>query len=222
MKVSVIIPTKNEAGCIGRVLTEMPREVVAEVIVIDGHSTDTTFVEAGRNSDKKDKLVIQNGRGYGAAFLEGFKIAKGDCIVMMDGDGSHNPKDIKRIVAKIRQGYDYVMASRYMKGGRSEDDTIIRWFGNFFFTRLTNWVHGTSLTDSLYLYTAITKKGLGKLNLKSKGFEFCTEIVVKAHKAKLKFAEVPAVERLRFAGRSKVNSFYHGLRILRMILCRYD
>ena len=222
MKVSVIIPTRNEAGCIGRVLSEMPREVVAEVIVIDGHSTDSTIEEVRRNMGKKDRLTIQKGRGYGAAFLEGFKMAKGDCIVMMDGDGSHNPNDIKRMLKKIREGYEYVMASRYMKGGKSEDDTLIRWFGNFFFTRLTNWVHGTSLTDSLYLYTAITRRGLNKLNLETKGFEFCTEIVVKAHKAGLKFAEVAAVERLRFAGRSKVNSFYHGLIILRMILRRYD
>lgn len=221
MKVSLIIPTKNEEGCIGRVLEEIPRDAVSEVIIIDGHSTDKTVEEAKSSIKKSDKLVIQKGEGYGDAFLQGFKYAKGDVIVMMDADGSHNPHDIYAILKKIKQGFEYVMASRYMKGGKSEDDTIVRWFGNLFFTRLTNFVHGTHVSDSLYLYTAITRKGLEKLDLKSKGFEFCTEIVVKAHKGGLKFAEIPAIERARYAGKSKVNSLYHGLRILRMILRRY-
>ena len=221
LKVSVIIPARNEEGCIGRVLKEIPRDVVSEVVIVEGRSTDRTVSEIKANLKKSDKLVIQKERGYGSAFLQGFKLVTGDCIVMMDADGSHNPADIYKIVAKIKQGYEYVMACRYMKGGRSDDDTFIRWFGNFFFTRLTNFIHGTRVSDSLYLYTAITRNGLSRLDLSSPGFEFCTEIVVKAHKAGLKFAEIPAIERLRFAGNSKVNSFYHGLKILKMILRKY-
>lgn len=221
MKVSVIIPAKNEEGCIGRVLGEMPRDAVNEVIIINGHSTDKTIEEAKSNINKSDKLVVQTGKGYGGAFLQGIKLARGDVIIMMDADGSHNPHDIYAMLAKIRKGHEYVMASRYMAGGRSEDDTLVRWFGNFFFTKLTNLVHGTHVSDSLYLYTAITKKGLERLDLKSKGFEFCTEILVKAHRAGLRFAEIPAVERARYAGNSKVNSLYHGMRILRMILKKY-
>ena len=113
------------------------------------------------------------------------------------------------------------MASPYMLGGRSDDDTWLRWFGNKLFTWMTNVVHGSDITDSLYLFTAIRKESMEKLKLKSHGFEFCTEIVVKAHKAGLKFAEVPTIERARFAGKSKVNSFYHGMKILRMILRNY-
>ena len=222
MKISVIIPTRNEEGCIGRVLQEMPRKIVDEVIIVDGHSTDNTIKEAKKFLKNTDKLLIQKGSGYGEAFLQAFKVARGDVIIMMDGDGSHNPADIYPMVNKIKAGFNYVMACRYMKGGRSEDDTKVRWFGNFFFTKLTNLIHGTRVGDSLYLYTAITRAGLNKLNLKSRGFEFCTEIIVKAHRSGLKFAEVPAIERARFAGKSKVNSFYHGLKVLRMILARYE
>lgn len=220
MKVSVIFPTKNEEGCIGRVLREVPREVVDEIIVIDGHSTDRTEEEAKAELRPSDRFVMQKGKGYGGAFREAFDIATGDVIIMMDADGSHDPKDIPAIVDKVERGYEYVMASRYAPGGRSDDDTFIRWFGNRFFTWLTNAAHSTRVTDSLYLYTAITRDGLNKLNLKTDGFEFCTEILVKAHRAGLKFAEVPAVERARFAGKSKVNAFWHGLKILRMILRR--
>lgn len=221
MKISVIFPTRNEEGCIGRVLREVPREVVDEIIVIDGHSTDRTEEEAKAELRPSDRFVMQKGKGYGGAFREAFDIATGDVIIMMDADGSHDPKDIPAIVDKVERGYEYVMASRYAPGGRSDDDTFIRWFGNRFFTWLTNAVHSTRVTDSLYLYTAITREGLNNLNLKTDGFEFCTEILVKAHRAGLKFAEVPAIERARFAGKSKVNALWHGLKILRMILRRY-
>lgn len=221
MKVTLLIPTLNEEGCIGRVLKEVPREVVDEIVVIDGHSKDRTAQEAKEQLRPEDKFIVQQSKGYGAAFLEGFEVATGDVLIMMDADGSHNPADIPKLVEKVRRGGEYVMASRYASGGHSEDDTIIRWFGNRLFTLLTNVIHGTRVTDSLYLFTAVTRDGLKKLHLTSPGFEFCTEIVVKAHRAGLKFEEVPAIERVRYAGKSKVNAFWHGLKILRMILKRY-
>jgi glycosyltransferase involved in cell wall biosynthesis len=221
LKVTVIIPTRNEEGCIGRVLREMPRKIIDEVVIVDGHSTDKTVEEVKSQLKSNDKFIIQKGYGYGAAFRQGFKLAKGEIIVMMDGDGSHNPKDIKKIIEKFGEGYGYVLASRYIPGGISKDDTLIRFLGNKIFTFMTNVIHGTKVSDSLYLYTAISKKALKNLKLKSQGFEFCTEILVKAHRAGLKFAEVPVVERARFAGKSKVNAFWHGLKVLQMILRNY-
>lgn len=221
MKVSLIIPTKNEEGCIGRVLAEVPRQLVDEIVVVDGQSSDNTMLEAKENLKKQDKLIEQRQFGYGAAFLEGIKFTTGDVIIMMDADGSHNPKDIGKIIDKFREGYEFIMASRYVEGGKSDDDTLLRLIGNKLFTWMTNLVHGTDVTDSLFLFTAISKKNFNRLQLKSAGFEFCTEIIVKAHKKGLKFAEVPVIERKRYAGESKVNSFVHGLKILRMILRSY-
>lgn len=221
MKVSLVIPTRNEEGCIGRVLREIPRKFVDEVIVVDGHSTDNTIAEAKKFLKKKDKLIHQSKLGYGAAFMEGFKKVTGDVVIMMDADGSHNPVDIKKIVNKLKTGCEFVMASRYAKGGKSDDDTLIRFLGNKIFTWMTNVVHRTNVTDSLYLFSAISTKELNKLKLSSHGFEFCTEIIVKAHKRGLRFAEVPTTERKRYAGKSKVNSIVHGFKILRMILRRY-
>ena len=222
MKVSLLIPTRNEEGCIGKVLCQIPRKLVQEVVIIDGHSTDKTVLEAKRFMQSSDKLLHQKRRGYGNAFKQGMKAATGDVIIMMDADGSHDPNDIKIIIKKMQRGAQYVMASRYMSGGRSDDDTWLRWFGNKLFTWMTNMVHGTNITDSLYLFTAIKKDEMKKLNLRSDGFEFCTEIVVKAHKAGLKFAEIPTIERARYAGESKVNSLYHGMQILGMILRKYE
>ncbi|MFH0864280.1 MAG: glycosyltransferase family 2 protein [Candidatus Gottesmanbacteria bacterium] len=219
--VTVIIPTRNEEGCIGRVLKEIPRNIVDQVIIIDGHSSDGTLDEIKSHLKKDDICINQRGYGYGAAFLQGFKLARGEVIIMMDGDGSHDPKNIEKLIKKYNEGYNFVMGSRYIKGGRSNDDTILRFLGNKIFTWMTNLVHGTKIHDSLYLYTAISNKSLKTLRLKSTGFEFCTEILVKAHKAGLKIVEVPVTERARFAGESKVNSIWHGLKILKMILRKY-
>jgi len=223
MITTLIIPTKNEAGAIGKVLQEIPKKSVQEIIVVDGHSQDNTQTEIRANLRKgKDKLIIQKSTGYGGAFLEGFKQATGEIIIMMDADGSHNPEDIPFLIQKIKGGYEYVMASRYTTGAKSYDDTFIRWFGNQLFTLLTNIVHGTHVTDSLYLYTAITRAGLKKLQLHSPGFEFCTEILVKAHNAGLRFAEIPAIERKRYHGNSKVSALIDGLKIMKMIFKQYN
>ena len=223
MKTTLIIPTKNEEGSIGKVLREIPKNLIQQIIVVDGHSQDKTTQKIKENLRKgKDKLIIQKSKGYGGAFIEGFRQVKGEIIIMMDADGSHNPADIPFLIKKIEEGYEYAMASRYMIGSKSYDDTFIRWLGNKGFTLLTNMVHGTRVTDSLYLYTAITKKGLNKLKLNSLGFEFCTEILVKAHNAGLRFAEIPAIERKRYHGNSKVSALLDGLKILKMIFKKYN
>lgn len=219
MRVSLIIPTRNEQGAIGRVLKEVPKRLIHEIIIIDGHSWDNTAGEAkAQLRSRKDKFILQKKKGFGNALLQAFKVIHGDVIIIMNGDGSHNPKNIPSLLKKIREGHAYVMASRYLKGGRSDDDTIIRFIGNRTLTFLTNLLHGTNVTDSLYFFTAITRSGLKKLHLTSPGFELCIEILIKAHKAGLKFAEVPVIERPRYAGKSKVNAFLAGLKILGVIL----
>jgi glycosyltransferase involved in cell wall biosynthesis len=223
MKVTLLIPTRNEEGAIGKTLAEVPKKYIDQIIVVDGHSKDNTVNEVKANlRPGKDKLLIQKGLGYGSAFIQGLEKATGDIIIMMDADGSHDPRDIPKLIAKIKEGYDYVMATRYLKGAGSDDNNLWRDLGNRFFTQLTNIVHGTRVTDSLYLYTAMRKKDLDKMHFKSNHYEFCTEILVKAHKMGLKFAEVPSFERARESGESKVNSFKDGVKITKMILRKYD
>lgn len=219
MKVSLIIPTKDESGVIGMVLKEIPKNIIDEIIVIDGHSTDGTEEEAKAElRPGKDKFILQKKKGFGSALMQAFKAAKGDIIVILNADGSQNPKDIPSLLKKIQQGAHYIIASRYSRGGRSDDDTVVRFIGNRMLTFLTNLLHGTNVTDSLFFYIAITRKGFNKLRLSSPGFEFCIEMLIKAHKAGLKFAEVPVIERRRFAGKSKVNALSAGWKILMVII----
>ncbi len=112
------------------------------------------------------------------------------------------------------------MLVELVRGRRSDDDTIIIFIGNGVLTFLTNLVHGTNVTDSLYFFTAISRSGLKKIRPTSPGFEFCIEILIMAHKAELKFAEVPVAERASLS-KAKVNAFWVGLKILKKILQRY-
>lgn len=221
-KVTLIIPTRNEEGCIGKVLDEVPKEFVDEILIVD-RSTDNTVKEAKAHiRPKKDKIVLQKNKGYGNAFIQGIKIARGDIIVMMDADGSHNPADIPFLLNKINEGYDYAMASRYTIGAKSFDDTFVRWVGNQIFTKLTNIVHNMHITDSLYLLTAVSKNNLIRMKLKSPGFEICSEILIKAGRLGLRMAEIPAIERKRYKGESKVSALIDGLDVLKRIFSKYE
>ena len=215
MKVSLVIPTLNEAGCVAQTLSEIPQGAIDEVIVVDGHSRDGTADVVRRLGHR---VIMQKTKGYGGAFSEGVEAATGDIVVLMDADGSHNPADIPLLIDKVKEGFDYVMAVRYAPGSRSDDDTIIRHIGNMFFTFLVNLIHRVFVADALYLFTAIRKDKFLQIRPKSLGFEYCVEILIRAHRAGLKIAQIPSRERLRSAGKSKVNAILDGLRIFKVIL----
>lgn len=220
-KVSVIIPALNEEGCIGQTIREVPRDFVYEIIVVDGHSIDNTVKEARDALCPNDKVITQKRTGFGGALYDAVDEARGEAVIIMDADGSHNPNDIPKLMSKLTEN-NIVIASRYHKGGgRSDDDTLIRKLGNWLFTKLINLVHRVNVTDSLYLFSAISRENFKKLNLQSRGYAICIEFLVKAKRAGLRIEEIPAIERPRLHGKSKVNAFRDGLKILKAILKKY-
>lgn len=218
MKVSLVIPARNEASSLERTIKDIPAGSVDEVIVSDGHSIDGTLEIARKLGCK---AITQEGRGFGAGIISGIKIATGDVIIIMDADGSQKPTDIPRLLEKIKEGYDIGWASRYLGRGKTDDDTWLRYFGNKFFTFLTGLIHGLWVADILYMYAAFKKEIFDKISLESPGFEFCIELPVKAHKAGFRFGEVPCVEKKRAFGETKVNDFKDGWRIFRAIFKKY-
>ena len=215
MKVSLIIPALNEVGSIERVLKEIPWTVVDEVLVVDGHSTDGTPELVKRLGHE---VIDQEGKGYGAAIATGLKHARGAAVVLVDADGSYNLDDIPHLVQRLREGADVALGSRYLPESGSEDDTVVRYVGNKVFTYLLNKIHGVPSSDSLFFYVAIRRKVFESIVVESTGFEYIVEFLIKAHRAGVKFAEIPSAERRRTAGESKVNAFLDGLRILWVVL----
>ncbi len=216
MKVSVIIPTYNEEGCIGSVLDEMPKDSVDEIIIIDGNSKDKTVDEIREHGYS---AIPQKGKGYGSAFKEGIQVATGDILVLMDADGSHNPKDIPKLVEIVKNNSNTIaVASRYMENSGTGDDTFVRGIGNKFFTWLTNFRHRMQLSDALYLYAAFPKDVFSKIDVRSDDFAYCVEVLIKAKREGYNFVETPSYERPRFSGESKVSAIWHGWKILTTIL----
>lgn len=214
-KVSVIIPTLNEVSTIKTVLEAIPKERIDEILVVDGHSTDGT-PELVRKLGYS--LIFQPTKGFGEAFVTGVEKVKGDIVVFITGDNSQNPADIPKLLNKLEEGYDMVMASRYMKGAGSEDDTFLHFVGNKFFTFLVNKFHKTDFSDVLYFFLAARKKVFESIKINSLGFEYCIELPVKVHGAGFKITQIPSFERKRSGGKAKVNAFTAGVKILKTIL----
>src|SRR4051794_23383164 len=117
-RVSVVVPTFNEALNLPIVFRDMPLEY--EVVVVDGRSVDNT-VEVARALRPDAKIVLQTRRGKGNALACGFLEATGDIIVMLDADGSANAREIPRFVRALLEGADFAKGTRFAVGGGSDD-----------------------------------------------------------------------------------------------------
>lgn len=213
--VSVVIPAKNEALNLPWVLERLP-DVVDEVIVVDGISTDGTAMVA--RHCRPDVRIIDSPPGKGAAVRAGFAAATGDVVVMLDADGSMDPGEIVDFVAAINAGADLAKGSRQLDGGGSADFTQFRAVGNHALLLATNLLFGTRFTELCYGYMALRRTAIESLRLVSDGFEIETEIVARAARQGLAIREVPSFEYPRRAGLSNLNAVRDGLRIVRTLV----
>ena len=214
--ISVVIPTLNEAKNLPYVLPMIP-QWVSEIIIVDAYSEDGT-AEMAKKLHPAVKVIYQKGRGKGDALRIGFGAAKGDIIVMMDADGSHDPKEIQVFIALLRSGVDFVKGSRYIQGGGSTDMTVIRQFGNWGLMFLTRLGFGAHFTDLCYGYNAFWARHLPVLYPEVNGFEVETLLNLRALTFGLKVAEVPSFEATRKFGESHLKAIPDGWRILKVIL----
>lgn len=219
------MPTLNEVETIERALTQLPKDIIDEVLVIDGHSTDGTIESVKKLGYpvifQEENPKGSGAKGFGSAVATGIKHAKGDVIIIMSADLSQNVNDIPLMLDKIKEGYDLVLASRYAPGGGSEDDTLLHHWGNRFFTGLCNLLYDTHITDCLYFYLAVRKNVFDKFKLDSVHAGCCPELPIKAKKAGFKIVDIPSLEKKRAGGKAKLNAFVDGLKILFKILRPY-
>ncbi len=222
-RVSVIVPTRNEAPNLEKILPTIP--AVHEVIVVDGGSTDGT-VETARRVLPTVKVISQTRRGKGNAMACGFEHATGDILVMFDADGSADAREIELMVAALVNGADFVKGSRMLHGGGSADLTGLRALGNRALTAVVNVVFRTRYTDLCYGYNAFWSDVLPVFDLPpisattpqwGDGFEIETLLNCRAAAAKLTILEIPSYEHGRIHGVSNLNAFSDGMRVLRTI-----
>jgi glycosyltransferase involved in cell wall biosynthesis len=214
-RISVVIPTLNEAANLPHVFARLPD--VFEVIIVDGHSTDST-IDVARELRPDVRVILQEGRGKGNALACGFAAARGDIIVMLDADGSTDPAEIPSYVAALLDGADFAKGSRFADGGESHDITRLRALGNRALGSTVNVLYGTDYTDLCYGYNAFWSHCLPHMDVTCDGFEVETLINVRVAKARLRVTEVPSVEHERLHGVSKLNAWRDGRRVLSVII----
>lgn len=232
-RVSVVIPTLNEARNLPCVFSRLPTGL-HEVIVVDGHSVDDTRA-AARRLRPGVRIIAQNRRGKGNALACGFAAATGDIIVMVDADGSADPAEIPRFVRALLDGADYAKGSRFAAGGGSSDITRLRQAGNRVLNILANLLCRTHYSDLCYGYNALWRRHLPALGLDAEspapadgsrlwgdGFEVETLMNIRVAQAKLDVREVASYEYPRLHGVSNLNAFRDGYRVLRTILVERD
>ncbi len=221
--VSVVIPALNEEGVVGKTVSAVPVEKLralgldVEVLVVDNASQDNTAEEAKRAGAR---VVREDRRGYGNAYLRGFSEASGDILIMLDADGTYPAEDIPKFIQPLLTGRaDFVTGSR-LKG--SIEAGAMPWLhrhvGNPLLTGFLNILFRVGISDAHCGMRAFTKDALKKMNLRSSGMEFASEMVIEAARKKLRIIEVPIDYRVRGGGKPKLNSFQDGWRHLRFML----
>lgn len=207
----MIIPAFNEQNAVGLVVSEIPKDWVREVIVIDNGSHDDTFEQARRSGAT---ALRETRRGYGQACLKGMEhIAssetKPDIVVFLDGDHSDFPGQLPDLVKPILSGNaDMVIGSRALGQKEKGSMTPQQIFGNWLATTLIRWLYGVSYTD-LGPFRAIRYSSLMALGMQDTNYGWTVEMQLKAAKMKLKTLDIPVNYRQRI-GVSKVSGTLKG------------
>jgi len=218
-EISVILPCRNEekalAFCLDRIKQAIRKNnLSAEIIVSDSSSDRSPEI-----AKKQEAILLKHDKeGYGRAYLEAFKIAKGKYIFMADADGTYDFSEIPNFIAELKKGNDLVLGNRFGKKMEKEAMPFLhRYIGNPILSFTLRLFFKTNIRDSHCGMRAIKKESLGKLNLQTTGMEFASEMIIKALKNNLKISELPISYSPR-RGESKMKSFSDGWKHLRFML----
>jgi len=219
MKTTLLVMALNEIEGMKAIMPKIKRDWVDQIIVVDGGSTDGT-IEWSR--EQGYQVYVQKQRGFRHAYCEVMPLVEGDVILTFSPDGNSVAELIPDILNKMREGYDMVIASRYLGAAKSDDDDPITAFGNWLFTKTVNVLHGGNYTDAMVIYRAYKKQMVYDLDLMDEGAYstpeklFFTKISwepllsVRAAKRKLKIAEIPGDEPARIGGERKLQIIRWG------------
>ncbi len=217
--ITVIHPAMNEQPTIGILIrtkqkTLLENKLSGEIIVVDSSTDNTPVIARSLGAI----VVHPERRGYGNAYLEGFRHTRGNIIIIGDSDGTYDFSAIPLLIQSIDAGADLVLGSRFMgKINKGSMPALHQYIGNPGLTYILNLTFGTHFSDSHSGLRAIKKQALDRLELKSGGMEFASEMLIMASVKGLKIAEIPIHYYPRKAP-SKLHSFADGWRHLRFIL----
>ena len=210
---TLIIPAKNESESLPKVLSELKNFDCK--ILVSLQKDDEKTINAIKSFDIE--IYTQNGKGYGNSLVEGINNCKTNYFCIFNADGSFEANDLYEMY-KLIQDKDFVYTSRYLRGGNSDDDTIVTFVGNKIFSFLGKLLFSLNISDILYTYLMGRTNSFNKLKINSSDFRFCVELPIKMHLAGMKYTSIPSKEKKRIAGKKKVNAFKDGFLILAEML----
>jgi len=218
-EISVILPCRNEEEGLAFCLKQ-----IKEVIVKNNLSAE--IIVSDSSSDKSPQITLEEGaillkhnkEGYGIAYLEAFKIAKGKYIFMADADATYSFEEIPNFINQLKQGADIVIGNRF--SGKMHKDAMTfshKYIGNPILSFILRLFFNTKIKDSQCGMRAIKSEYLKKLSLQTIGMEFASEMLIKAIKNNLKIKEIPIGYYPR-KGKSKMKSFSDAWKHIRFML----
>jgi len=223
--VSVVIPVFNEEVTVGNVVTRTKKTleqlgVSYEILVVDDGSDDRS---ADIAQELKAHVLKKAHQGKGFALRSGFRQAKGELVVTLDADGSHQPEEIPLVLRYIRENKaDFVVGSRFFnsEANKTKIPKINR-TGNRMFNGLIWYLTGAKISDSQSGFRAIRSSLIKRMKLGSHGYEVESEMLVKALRMGARVAETPISFDQRTVGKSKLDPIRDGTRILYAIIASY-
>jgi glycosyltransferase involved in cell wall biosynthesis len=217
-RLSVVIPCLNEADtiaeCVRRARHVLDENGISgEIIVVDNSSDDSGSLAARAGA----LVVLERERGYGSAYLAGFAVARGDYILMADADLTYDFDEIPRFVTALDAGADLVIGNRMHNIHPGAMPWHHRYIGNPVLSGFLNILFRTGVDDVHCGMRALRRDTLPRLDLRTTGMEFASEMVIRAAKEKLDVRQF-AIEYHPRVGESKLSSFRDGWRHLRFLL----
>jgi len=207
---TLIIPAKNESESLPMVLNSLKKFNYNIIVSLNENDHETIN---SINNYENVQILKQSAKGYGNALIEGINACKTKYFCIFNADGSFDENDLPKIL-ELNYQYDFVFTSRYSRGGASEDDTIVTYLGNQFFSLLGRIFFSLKISDILYTFVMGNTESFKKLNVINSDFRFCVEFPIKMQKKKMKYFSISSYEKKRIAGTKKVNAFKDGFLIL--------
>jgi len=215
--VTLLLPTLNEIDGFREIFPKIDRSLFDDILVVDGKSKDGTPEFA---MSQGLRVMTQLRKGLGPGVFDAVATLDTDYFIEFSLDGNCLAEHLPTLVAKLKEGHDLVIVSRYLPPAKSEDDTWVTAFGNWMFSTMMTFLGPHKITDSLGMYrgirTALIHHPEFERLLYGPVFEPLTSAL--ANTLKMRITEIPGDEPLRIGGRSKMSVWYNGSCILLMIV----
>jgi glycosyltransferase involved in cell wall biosynthesis len=223
-KVSIVIPVyNNETRGLEFLLESIPPTIHEVILVASGRLTeDIAF--AAEQLFPNVRIVKQAGKRKDEALRAGFARCTGDIITMLAADGTTNPDEIPRFIEALQSGFAFAKGSRFIKGGRSNDRSVIRRLGSYGLSKLVKILFRTQISDLCYGYNAFWKKYLDYVEVnpndlfEDSNIKFKTSLTLRLRDGTLKIAEVPSIEQPSADRQNKQLSFRDAWQMLKALL----